>query len=71
MDQKLLILDFGSQYTQLIARSVRECNVYCEIKPYNTDLSNVEKWDSVILSGSPYSAKDDGALKIDFRSGTW
>lgn len=65
MDQKLLILDFGSQYTQLIARRVRECNVYCEIKPYNTDLSEVSQWAAIILSGSPYSAKDEEALKIN------
>ena len=60
MDNKLLILDFGSQYTQLIARRVRELNVYCEIHPYNKipDLSNVK---AVILSGSPCSVRQDDA----------
>jgi GMP synthase (glutamine-hydrolysing) len=60
MDNKLLILDFGSQYTQLIARRVRELNVYCEIHPYNKipDLSHVN---AVILSGSPCSVRQDNA----------
>ena len=60
MDNKLLILDFGSQYTQLIARRVRELNVYCEIHPFNRipDLSNVS---AVILSGSPCSVRQSDA----------
>jgi GMP synthase (glutamine-hydrolysing) len=60
MDKKLLILDFGSQYTQLIARRVRELNVYCEIHPFNKipDLSNVS---AVILSGSPCSVRQSDA----------
>ena len=60
MDNKLLILDFGSQYTQLIARRVRELNVYCEIHPFNKipDLSNVS---AVILSGSPCSVRQSDA----------
>jgi len=61
MQETILILDFGSQYTQLIARRVRELNVYCEIHPFNKipeDLSNVK---GVILSGSPFSVRDEDA----------
>lgn len=64
MNQKVIILDFGSQYTQLIARRVRECNIYCEILPYNTSLEDLEDWSAVILSGSPFSVKDDRAIHI-------
>lgn len=57
MDERIIILDFGSQYTQLIARKIRELNVYCEIHPFHT----VPEFDSsikgVILSGSPYSVR--------------
>lgn len=61
MHQKVLILDFGSQYTQLIARRVRELNVYCEIHPFNK-LPNIdESVKGVILSGSPYSVRDEKA----------
>jgi GMP synthase (glutamine-hydrolysing) len=68
MDNKLIILDFGSQYTQLIARRVRELNVYCEILPYNTDPSFLNDPDvkGVILSGSPCSVRDDGAPDVGF-----
>lgn len=61
MDEMILILDFGSQYTQLIARKIREINVYCEIKPYNAveEISNNVK--GVILSGSPFSVYDKQA----------
>ena len=65
MQEQILILDFGSQYTQLIARRVRELNVYCEIHPYN----KIPKIDSsikgVILSGSPYSVRDENAPQVD------
>ncbi|MFM7661215.1 MAG: glutamine-hydrolyzing GMP synthase [Bacteroidota bacterium] len=65
MHQKLIILDFGSQYTQLIARRVRELNIYCEIHPWN----KIPKLDSsvfgVILSGSPFSTLDALAPKPD------
>jgi len=65
MLEKIIIVDFGSQYTQLIARRVRELNVYCEIFPYNhiPDLTADVK--GVILSGSPYSVLDEGAPFID------
>jgi GMP synthase (glutamine-hydrolysing) len=55
--EKILILDFGSQFTQLIARRVREANVYCEIVPYNKMPELTEDIKGVILSGSPFSVK--------------
>ncbi|MEI8203101.1 MAG: glutamine-hydrolyzing GMP synthase [Bacteroidota bacterium] len=61
MKEKIIILDFGSQYTQLIARRIRELNVYCEIFPYNFDLQNFEDVKGVILSGSPFSVNDANA----------
>lgn len=63
MHEMILILDFGSQYTQLIARRVRELNIYCEIHPWNKcpDLTNNIK--GVILSGSPFSVRDDESPK--------
>ncbi|HSN08148.1 MAG TPA: hypothetical protein VLS85_03870, partial [Hanamia sp.] len=67
MTQKILILDFGSQYTQLIARSVREANVYCEIIPYNKDFEYIREIKGVILSGSPFSVNDENALIIDVK----
>ena len=62
---KVLILDFGSQYTQLIARRVRELNVYCEIHPYNHLPEGVEDFLAVILSGSPYSVRASDAPHPD------
>ncbi len=53
MQEKILILDFGSQFTQLIARRVRELNIYCEIYPYNNFPSVDESVKVIILSGSP------------------
>ena len=61
MTEKILILDFGSQYTQLIARKVRENNVYCEIYPYNKIPKPDSSVKGVILSGSPYSVRDKHA----------
>lgn len=66
MPQQILILDFGSQYTQLIARRVRELNVYCEIHPFNKIPPLTPDIRGVILSGSPCSVRDDGAPSIDF-----
>ncbi len=65
MQEMILILDFGSQYTQLIARRVRELNVYCEVHPFNNCPEITENIKGVILSGSPSSVKDDNAPKID------
>ena len=59
--QSILILDFGSQYTQLIARRVRELNVYCEIHPYNKIPKNINSFRGVIFSGSPASVRDNTA----------
>ncbi len=61
MQEKILILDFGSQYTQLIARRVRELNVYCEIHPYNNHPAIDTSVRGVILSGSPFSVRDEKA----------
>lgn len=58
MTEKILILDFGSQFTQLIARCVREANVYCEIIPYNKPFAIDASLKGVILSGSPFSVND-------------
>ena len=59
--EKILILDFGSQYTQLIARRVRELNIYCEIHPYNKIPELTDNIKGVILSGSPFSVRDEHA----------
>jgi GMP synthase (glutamine-hydrolysing) len=61
MHQTILILDFGSQYTQLIARRVRELNVYCEIHPFNKIPELTSDIKGVILSGSPFSVRDINA----------
>ncbi len=61
----VLILDFGSQYTQLIARRVRELNIYCEIHPYNKIPNNLNDFKAVILSGSPSSVRSDQAPHPD------
>ena len=61
MQEKILILDFGSQYTQLIARRVRELNIYCEIHPYNKLPELTDNLKGVILSGSPYSVREENA----------
>ena len=75
MQEKIIILDFGSQYTQLIARRVRELNVYCEIHPLNhlpVLQNSFGEFDrtvkGVILSGSPYSVRQPDAPQIDFTS---
>ena len=62
-DQKILILDFGSQYTQLIARRVREARVYCEIHPFNMSLQEIKDFspNGIILSGGPSSIYDENA----------
>ena len=65
MTEKILILDFGSQYTQLIARRVRELNTFCEIVPYNKLPELNETIKGVILSGSPFSVREENALRMD------
>ncbi|EAQ42155.1 glutamine-hydrolyzing GMP synthase [Polaribacter sp. MED152] len=64
----VLILDFGSQYTQLIARRVRELNIYCEIHPYNHLPDNVDNFKAVILSGSPNSVRGELVLHPDLSA---
>jgi len=65
--QKILILDFGSQYTQLIARRIREAKVYCEIHPYNIGIERVKAFDpkGIVLSGGPSSVYDKDAPVVD------
>ncbi|MFM7903522.1 MAG: glutamine amidotransferase-related protein, partial [Bacteroidota bacterium] len=65
MHQTILIIDFGSQYTQLIARRLRELNVYCEIHPYNHLPKMDGRFKGVILSGGPASVRDQDAPQID------
>ena len=61
--EKVLILDFGSQYTQLIARRIRELNIYSEIHPYNKDIKIDSDVKAIILSGSPFSVRDENSPK--------
>ncbi|MBL4940024.1 MAG: glutamine-hydrolyzing GMP synthase, partial [Lutibacter sp.] len=65
MQHKVLILDFGSQYTQLIARRVRELNIFCEIFPYNSNNFTIENYKAIILSGSPFSVRAKDAPHPD------
>lgn len=65
MQQKIIILDFGSQTTQLIGRRVRELDTFCEILPYNKFPEDDSDVIGVILSGSPYSVHDEEAFKVD------
>jgi len=65
MTEKILILDFGSQYTQLIARAVREASVYCEIIPYHQPFSFDESLKGIILSGSPFSVNEEKAPSVN------
>ena len=66
--EKIVILDFGSQTTQLIGRRIRELNEYCEIVPYNKFPENTSDIKGVILSGSPYSVYDPSAFKVDLSN---
>ena len=68
MQNKVLILDFGSQYTQLIARRVRELFIFCEIYPYNNPPNNLEEFHAVILSGSPFSVRSEEAPHPDLSA---
>lgn len=68
MTEKILILDFGSQYTQLIARAVREANVYCEIIPYHETFEFEPGLKGIILSGSPFSVNDERAPDVNIQA---
>ena len=65
MEFKVLIIDFGSQYTQLIARRVRELNIYCEIFSFDNLPNNILEHSAVILSGSPFSVHSKNAPKSE------
>lgn len=67
MTEKIIILDFGSQYTQLIARAVREAHVYCEIIPFNMEIIAGKELKGIILSGSPFSVNDPDAPLVDIK----
>jgi GMP synthase (glutamine-hydrolysing) len=67
MTDKILILDFGSQYTQLIARAVREANVYCEIVPFLKKIEFEPGLKGIILSGSPFSVNDEKAPDVNIE----
>jgi GMP synthase (glutamine-hydrolysing) len=68
MNDKILILDFGSQFTQLIARRIRELNVYCEIQPCTKPVQYDPELKGIILSGSPFSVNDEKAPKPEIKS---
>jgi len=68
MHEKILILDFGSQYTQLIARRVRELNIYCEIHPWNKCPEITADIKGIVLSGSPFSVRDEKSPKPDLSA---
>ena len=61
--ETIVVLDFGGQYNQLIARRVRECNVYCEIWSYRTDIEKIRSLEpkGIIFTGGPNSCYEDGA----------
>ena len=66
--EKIIILDFGSQYTQLIARRVRELNIYCEIHPFNNIPELDDSVKAVVLSGSPFSVRDENNPKPNLEN---
>lgn len=68
MTEKIIILDFGSQYTQLIARAVREANVFCTIIPYFKPIDFEPGLKGIILSGSPFSVNDSNAPIVDIKA---
>lgn len=68
MNDKILILDFGSQYTQLIARAIRELNVYCEIQPCTKPVQYEPSLKGILLSGSPFSVNDPNAPTPDIQA---
>ncbi|MEG0214735.1 MAG: glutamine-hydrolyzing GMP synthase, partial [Hungatella sp.] len=61
--EKIIVIDFGGQYNQLVARRVRECNVYCEIYSYKTDIEKIKEMNpkGIILTGGPNSCYEEGA----------
>mgnify|MGYP002042858126 FL=1 len=67
MQNKVLIVDFGSQYTQLIARRIRELFIYCEISPFNNIPSDLDQFKAIVLSGSPFSVNQVDSPDIDLE----
>ena len=67
MENKVLIVDFGSQYTQLIARRIRELFIFCEIYPYNNLPKKLLDYKAVVFSGSPYSVYQEDSPNIDLE----
>lgn len=67
MTERILVIDFGSQYTQLIARAVREANVFCEIIPFNKPIEPDASIKGIILSGSPFSVNEEHAPAVDVK----
>ena len=73
-NQRVLVLDFGGQYNQLIARRVRECNVYCEVKPHSMSIEEIRAYApiGIIFTGGPQSVYAEGSPQVDpeiFRLG--
>ena len=68
MQNKVLIVDFGSQYTQLIARRIRELFIYCEISPFNNIPEDLNQYKAIVLSGSPFSVNQENSPEINLKS---
>ena len=71
--EKILIIDFGGQYNQLIARRVRECNVYCEVKPWTAPLEELKAFDpiGILFTGGPNSVYLETSPRVDPEIFTW
>ena len=69
----VLVLDFGGQYNQLIARRVRECNVYCEVHPYNLSVEKIREMNpkGIIFTGGPNSVYGENSPLCDRNTCTW
>ena len=72
-NQRVLVLDFGGQYNQLIARRVRECNVYCEVKPHSMTIDEIKAYDpiGIIFTGGPNSVYLESSPHVDPEIFTW